>query len=279
MLLVKNKLFLGGLFKIREVLFILSIHFVPRYSYLFSLKKRVIPPDQRLKKTPNFLDDFITANDPLSGKIVFEDKINIVMRGASVDLNKLNKMEGKTYLLNFSEIVNNKNVVYITGDQRDCLKMVNKGMNPIILVDGMDENGKALPDIRGIRKYVQNGRIKRILFRYKALMMDAVTSGHVVIAALCKHATDVSIYGWDWYQTKDLGEMSYWEALFSMKQFYYDGILGDPGSMRDRVDRAILTYHTASRISEVSWISNHGFLKNINKHKSLVTKLDKIVYK
>jgi hypothetical protein len=277
-----KRFFFRSIFKVQEIMLILSIQSFPIYSYLFSPLKRLTLPHERLKKTDNFMDDFSVVNDPISGTVELEERINIVMRGVSFDSKKLNELKGKTYLINFTERVEKTDVVYATADKNVFSKFIQKGMTPILLLDLMDENGKAYTDRRGIEKYILNGTVKRLLFRYSsssALM--GMGSGLILILALTKYTKHMTLYGFDHYQTKDLGEMSHLEALFSLNNFFYNGILSDihPGTAPDVIEKALHTYHFANRFNEVPWIVNHGFLKNINKHKALVNKLDKIIYK
>jgi hypothetical protein len=277
-----KRFYFHSIINVQQIIFIFLIQFFPRYAYFLSRMNRLIPPHQRLNKTDNFMDDFTVSNDPLSESLVSEEKINIVMRGISFDPKKLNDLKGTTYLINFSEKVEKKDVIYATGDKNVFKRFIEKEMTPILLLDVMDESGAAPPDIRGIEKYIVKRRVKRILIRYSSsVAISGMGSGLGLILALTKYAQHMTLYGFDHYQTKDLSEMSYWEALFSLGNFFYDGILSDihPGTAPDVIERAIYTYHYANRFNEVSWISNQGFLKNVSEHKVLLKKLEKIIYK
>jgi hypothetical protein len=264
-----------------------SLHFNPKSSHGFSHMKRLPLPSQRLFKTSNPLDDFNITEDPLSEEISEKETFNIVMRGCSFDQKRLNQLKEKTFLVNWPDRVEQSNVVYATADQNDLMAMLNKGMTPLFFVHtvyyekGEIRNNRLKP---GIEEHIRSGTIKRIFLNHKGNAPNSpISSGLSVMVALTKYTQQMDIYGFDQYQTKDLGDMSHVVALFSLSKFSYGGPLLAlfPSSLppvNDIPERAIYCWHYAHRFNEISWIRNHGYLANVSKHKQLVKNLNQIFY-
>ena len=265
----------------KKLMMFLSIRYSPKHAYLFSYMKRLPFPRQRVQKTENPLDDFIITEDPRSSKMVFEEKVNIVMRGSSFKQKELKKLTGKTFLVNWPEKIDNLNAVYATGDQGDLLAMIGKGMTPLLLVHGMNSEGKVYPLIPEVEKYIIDGTVKMVNVYHSA--SAGMSSGLGVIVVLTKFVHQMDIYGFDQYQEKDLGAMSYWEAMFALQQFSYGGpqaalLPSILPPVNDIPERAICSWHYVHRFNAIPWIRNHGFLANISKHKGLTYSLDQVFY-
>ena len=281
-LTIVNSYFYG-----KKWMLISSLHFSPKNTYFFSHLKRLPFPHQLIEKTDNPLDDFTFKEDIESSNLVSSEHINVVMRGTSFDQNKLEMLEGLTFLVNWPEKVENSNVIYATADQNDLKAMIEKRMAPLFFVHGTYyENGKCYGDSLkpGIKDHILNGTVKRVFFNHKAEgFAPPISSGLAAIVALTKYTKQMNIYGFDQYLTKDLGGMSHWKALFALQSFSFGGpqLAFLPSSLppvNDIPERAIYSWHYTHRFQEISWIHIEGFLANISKHKKIVNHLDKIFY-
>ena len=279
---------LSLLWNFKRSCLIFSVHFCPRYAYIFSQLRRLPWPKERICKTNLFLDDFEIWEDPLSVQVEFHNTVNVVMRGKSFDQARLRELEGTIFLVNWPQKLNRENVVYATADQGDLLAMIRNHMTPLLFVQGIYyQDGKKFNDKlrEGIQEHIASGLVKRIFLNHKAnAPHPPISSGLAVIVALIKYSRQIDIYGFDQYQTKEIGQMTYGESLRALSNFTFGGpqTARLPQSypvLNDVPERAIYSWHYSHRFQEILGIKNYGFLSSVGKHKSLIEKFDKIFYR
>lgn len=271
---------------INERILILTLHFCPEITYLFSVKKRLPDRRNRISKLSDPLMDFKVHFD-LSDKLPPMDEINIILRGDSFNRSQISQLNSPIFMLNPIDKVERSDVYYVTSGRRIAMKYVEKGMLPIILVQHVRFNEKRniqrdSLDIRPcIKDIFDDSNNYRIVISTRLSPPAALGAGLLGIAALSFFANKVNIYGWDQYLTIDPAKYGYWKILFALSSFEKNANTewGKKTTNPDIVESALYSWCYAYRFSKIPFINVNSYLGQLEHHTRLTTKIERVIYK
>ena len=110
----------------------------------------------------------------------------------------------------------------------------------------------------------------RIVVSHRSNHLNPQMSSVVCIAALCKLAKKVNIFGWDQYLEFEPAKCGYWRTLFGMIP---NGV-PRPG----RVEQALWNYHYSYRFGKLPFINIKGRIAQIEHHPELMSKINKVFH-
>ena len=268
----------------------LMVHFFPRYAYLFSVRREIPTKSTRFSEKQNPLDDFEIHMD-ISDTLPEMEEINIVLKGTSFSRERLSSLKPPIFLVNWvndegrvSEPVpftKGEGIFYVTGGNQTIAWWMNReGRTPIILIQyaRFNKNGEMVKnelelsdDVKDIFSDSENYRIVvSHCSNHPFPQMSAV----VCIAALCKLAKKVNIYGWDQYLDFEPVKHGYWKALF--------GLTSPRPKARPplacRVEQALWNYHYAYRLDKLQNLNIEGRITQLKHHPGLINIIRKVFH-
>lgn len=263
----------------------LMVHFCPRYAYFLSVRGEIPTKSTRFSESQNPLDDFEIHMD-MSDTLPDMEEINIVIKGTSFNREFLSSLKGQIFLNNWVNdkgrvreavpLIKGRNIYYITGDQRVAEWMNKEGRTPIILLQyvwfdtkgGIVKDGLKLRD--SIKDLFSNSKNRRIVVSHSTNFPPPQMSGVLCMAALCKLAKKVNIFGWDQYLEFEPAEHGYWKTLF--------GLIPNGVPLPGRVEQALWNYHYAYRFGKLPFLNIKGRLAQLKHHPELMSKIDKVFF-
>ena len=263
----------------------IAFHIAPGMTYKFSLYPGIPTKAERIPKSPNVIDEFEILPE-LSDDMPVMDTINIVLKGASFDRKQLSELRGPTFMVNWWEKVEGDNIIYATGGVANIPQYTAKGLYPLFCADQVWFNAdgsmeayhetwpepvpEETPDLDVL---FQDPRNTRLVCSHRLNSATPSTgSGLISIVALCKHAKEVNIYGWDHYINFEPAKSNYWKLLLGLLAF--DGTKAQP----DVVEMALYGWNYCNRISQLPFVNVHSYLGQLCHHPKMVRKLEKIFY-
>jgi len=260
------------------------IHFFPSGVNLYSVLTILysgsgILNKHKIDKKIDFIDEFDVQE---SGLNKFEE-INVIMRGESVDLfqNDIN-YSIPTFCVSFNEDdKTNLDVIYITADNGQFYRMKNNNLTPQILIGNGDIGSNSYNlelDKRDVFNKTQPFSLIVNYSGYKAYTPGSLNkstgSGVLSIVALSKIAKKINIYGWDFYMNDFVYKKSYFKLLL-----YFAKAIESRKSILGYTFYKIINFNYMYRVSQDRRFHVFSFFTNLQKHKKLFLKLEKIIYK
>lgn len=278
------------------------LHFFPNYLH-FLLNRNLnykedllVKYKDRLSFNKNLEEDFILKKPT---KKIF-DEINIIFRGDSLEnyKSKINK-KLPSFLVNMENKLNLKNFFLLTFDDGIKKNMITENLNPVIKI----RNGKVLKngDVKWEKictpftKFNKSEKKKFLLVNVLSKIGIAhkketsCGSGILSIVLLGALSKTVNIYGWEYWLKKNIDQYSYFQSLFVLNS---DNSLNSPENkygkrIRKMTHRprelafsgAIHTWYYASRLSRIKKYKIFSRLKNINRQKKILSKIQKVFIK
>ena len=288
---LKNRRIIGKRFllNIRRLvdvsLMMFLLHVWPEQMYRFSTRKCLPPKEMRFSKNDRPVIPFELIKSRTSD-IPKMKEINIVLRGPSFDINKLNKLDGPTFLVSFWEPVETeKDVIYVTGRAKAARWFGQMGYNAIFIeANSIHKDGNILPMDGNYGKlwyeqFIEEGICRRIALFIKVYSLPKpplwapTNSGIQGICALSWFAEKVNVYGWDYYLESSPGLMSYWQLFSNLYHFKPDLLL-----VRTHLESTMINYYYAYYLSKMPNINILGPLGELAKHEKLIGKIERALF-
>jgi len=284
------------IFDVGMMMFLL--HVWPEQVYRFSTRKLLPRKSERLdvNERPTIPFELIKKR---TSKIQRMKEVNVVMRGISFDLSKLNELKGPTYLVNFDNslqhydnnydsIETREDFTYMSGKIGSTHRLATLGKS-VCQVEGhrFFENGeiffnKGYLDINWYEELLDKPNFKRIAVaeRIGRPFKDVATTswrttgaGMVSLCALSFFADKINVYGWDYYLKESPSDMTYWQLIFNLGALKLDVFRS-----RLHFECGIINYYYAYHISKLSNVDNYGYLGQLEKHKKLIDKIERVLF-
>lgn len=273
------------LFDVSSMMFM--VHLWPQQAYRFSTRKCLPSKAVRFRKNSKYIIPYELIESRTSD-IPKMEEINIVMRGASFDLEKLQNLDSPIFLASFWEPVKTKkDVTYITAGAENALRFGKMGYKVIHLeTNSKDCNGNITPD-SGSRdnlwynQFIDGINCKRIAMLEKVYRLSKplspfwapTGSGFPSICALSYFAKKINVYGWDFYLNSSPKDMTYWQLYFNLYRLKLDIFRS-----RNHLESAIVNFYYGYELSKLPNFNIHGYLGQLGKHQKLMNKLEKILF-
>ena len=274
--------------------------------HIFSSRKLLPNHNQRLKKE-NFIPFLNTRVKGFKKKMF--DEVNIVGKGESFNLQNLKKFKKPTFLVGFAnslKVKGNKIQYYHEkGDYRYKLvkekvkRFKKKNLfyivtNPLLTkYININENivfynvkYKKFDTLKKNKKKLQEGfqnlkRFKKIrhassiqnIYNHKYLNNKFFAPTGSIIPAIYlffNKAKKINVYGWDFYLNKEASKLNIFEFLCQLYKF-------KPDVMRsfNHLESALLNVYFAYILSKKKKIRIKSYLKDVSKHKGVISKFEK----
>jgi hypothetical protein len=260
----------------------------PEQAYRFSTRKLLPNRSERfnVNDRPAIPFALIKAKTNKIQKVV---KLNVVMRGVSFDISQLDELEGPIYLVNFNRpIETQKDVIYIEQSINHAYQMLQLGVSVChVEVNRVAENGKTFPpdsylDSNVYKKLLNDPSFTRIAIAenicrpFKLPLTSSwrpAGAGVNAICALSYIADKIDIYGWDFYFDSSPENMSSWEVFSNLYKVKLD-------IFRSRLhfECAIINCYYGYHLSRMPNINNYGYMGQLNRHKKLIKKIERVLF-
>lgn len=91
--------------------------------------------------------------------------------------------------------------------------------------------------------------------------------------ALAKYAKEINVYGWDYYFEKSPAKLSYWKVFMNLYDYKWDVFRS-----RNQFESGLYNYFFAYKFSKLPNVKIHSHLGSLNRHKSLIKKIEKVLF-
>ena len=265
-------------------LMMIYLNFWPEKTYRYSTRKSLPNESMRYPKNsrpvlPLKLIKSRTSNIPTM------KEINVVLRGASFNIERLEELSGPIFLVSFWEPINTKkDVVYVMGRARNALRIGELGYEVIHTeVNKVDRYGKMTPsetdyDSLWYKQFPNSDNCSRISMSmnisYPSWPFWTPTgSGLQAICALSYFAEKINVYGWDFYLESSPEDMSSLQLLFNMYKYKLDVLRS-----RNHLEVAIINFYYGYQFSKMSNFNIYGYLGQLGRHEKLAGKLERVLF-
>ena len=178
----------------------------------------------------------------------------------------------------------NKNITYIISRPRVIELLKRSGHNVLsIKVHTMNKEGSYLssesPDYL---KLIDNDKCKRISVEekiYRGPMPtnhpDWVPTGSLLpcVCALSFYAEKINIFGWDSHLDFTPNNMSYIRLLLNTYKYKTDVF-----RWKAQFEHALINFYYGYHFSKLPNINIYGYMGQLEKHKSLITRIEKVLF-
>jgi len=86
-------------------------------------------------------------------------------------------------------------------------------------------------------------------------------------------AEKINVYGWDYYLESSPEKMSYWQLFFNMYKFK-----ADLGRGSFNFEGALVNFYYGYQLSKLPNFTIHGYMGKLQKHHSLINKIEKVLF-
>ena len=261
------------------------VHVRPEQAYRFSTRKCLPPPAARFHKDERPVLPFELIESRTS-KIPRMPEVNIVMRGASFNIARLEELKGPIVLVSFWEPVEtNKEVIYAMGRAKGALRLGKLGHKVIFVeVNALDANGTITPKDKNhgqlwYEQFIAEGVCQRIaLFEnvYRSPrppLWPPTNSGLPGICALSYFADKINVYGWDYYLESSPAQMNYWQLYSRLYQMKTDIKL-----TKTHLESTIINYYYGYHLSKLPNVRICGPLGELDRHERLIGKFERVLF-
>jgi len=266
----------------------LLFHIWPEQVYRFSTRKLLPNRSERFN-----INDRATIPLKLieskTNKIQRTEELNVVMRGSSFDVSKLDELKEPIYLVNFSvPIRTQRDVVYVEQSIKFAYKLRQLGVS-VCHVEGnrVAENGETFPPDSYLssdiyKKLLDDPGFKRIAVAenicrpFKLPLSSSwrpTGAGLHAICALSNFANTIKVYGWDFYLDSSPEYMSSWEAFSNLYKYKLDNYRS-----RLHFECAIINYYYGYHLSKLPNINNYGYMGKLDRHERLIRKIERVLF-
>lgn len=255
----------------------------PEFVHRFSTRKRLPVKAGRILRESNPLDEWVFISDP-STEIPLMEHANVVMKGSSFDRDGLSRLTGPTFLVNWPEKVFLDNVIYAAGNSGELDRYLERDMLPLFIIDNfwLDLDGSMYMNERqpDMQRVLKDPRNKSVVVGHKAgfpvRSAEAANYGTGLrcIVAMMHLAKSVDVYGWDYYLEFPPARHGFLKSLLGMYN-----VQQDIRTSRDVLEGSIYNWHYADRFSQIPSFKNHGYLRDLGRHKALLDRFERVLYK
>lgn len=264
------------------------LHVWPEQVYRFSTRKLLPNKSERFNVNDKPTIPFELIRGRTSGIKKIEE-INVVMRGSSFDISRLDNLEGPTYLVNFScPIETQKDVIYIEQSIPHTYTMHQLGLSVCFVeVNRVAENGeKCIPEsylnLSWYEELFNKPNVRRISIAericrpFKLPLTSSwrpAGAGLNAICALSYFADKINIYGWDFYLETSPDDMNYRELFSNLIKFRLD-------IRRSRLhfECAMINFYYGYHLSKLPNINNYGYMGQLDRHEKLIKKIERVLF-
>jgi hypothetical protein len=264
------------------------LHVWPEQVYRFSTRKCLAHKAVRFKKSSNPIIPFELIKERTSN-IPKMKEINVVMRGTSFDIKRLDELDTPIFLVSFWEPVHTKkDVTYVMGRAQNALRLGKLGLDVINPeVSTIDSNGEIShlgigKESSWLEQSIDEGIFNRIAILQKiwqplkpsSPVWAPTGSALPAICALSYFAEKINIYGWDFYLESSPANMSYWQLYFNSYKVKIDrAIIG-----RTYLESAMINFYYGYHLSRFPNINIDGYLGQLDKHQKLIGKIERVLF-
>jgi hypothetical protein len=266
----------------------LLFHIWPEQVHRFSTRKLLPNRSERFN-----INDRATIPLKLieakTSKIQRTEELNVVMRGSSFDVSKLDELKEPIYLVNFGvPIRTQKDVIYLEQSIKHAYNLRKSGV-PVCHVEGnrVAENGETFAPNGYLssniyRKLLDDTGFKRIAVAenicrpFKLPLSSSwrpTGAGLHAICALSNFANTINVYGWDFYLDSSPEYMSSWEAFSNLYKYKLDVYRS-----RLHFECAIINYYYGYQLSRLPNINNYGYMGKLDRHERLIRKIERVLF-
>lgn len=93
------------------------------------------------------------------------------------------------------------------------------------------------------------------------------------LCALTYFAKKINVYGWDFYLNISPEKMKSWELFLNMYNYKHD-----LSTSQNHFESALLNFYYAYQISKLPNVNIHGHLGKLDKHKKLISRIEKVLF-
>ena len=175
------------------------------------------------------------------------------------------------------------NITYVISRKNSVELLMKEGHNILaITACTKNENGDYCPSSSPYLNFKNNNQLIYMLVEekvYKHPMITSypkwapVTSTLSSICVLSYFAEKINVYGWDYYLNSSPKNMSYWKLLLNMYVYSYD-----VNRSNNHFESALINFYYAYHLSKLPNINIHGYLGQLDKHKKLIDKIERVLF-
>ena len=219
-----------------------------------------------------------------------DENDNIIYVNESVKAKTLSESKHHYDITNSNTLKEFKkdNLTYVIARKEVVGPLKKNGCNVLSVHPySLDENGKHFPltdywELPFYSKLFDDVQCKRIgvvekVYRPPLLAPypNWAPTGSIlpVVCALSYFAKKINVYGWDFYLNSTAKNMSYWEFFFNMYKYKHDVTRS-----RNHFESALINFYYVYQLSKLPNINIHGYLENLEKHKKLINKIEKVLF-
>ena len=287
----------------------------PEKLYKFSTRKLLPSKKNRYLKNEKSLMPYVVIENE-SSNIQKMDEINVIASGPSFDLNNLKEFEKPTFLVSFwhplkiSEDESIKhfyepddyrydskkknlnslrefkkdNITYVmsTTKQKFIEEMEISGHN-VLRIQNYLEDGNGNLYTRKKAPYIsfQNNKTSKGISVLEKIYKPPLSkniwcpSGSFLpaLCGLSQFADKINVYGWDFYLNLSPNKMGYWKLFFNMYKY-----IPDTSRSKTHFESALINFYYAYQLSKQPNININGYLGQLNKHKRLIDKIERVLF-
>ena len=143
----------------------------------------------------------------------------------------------------------------------------------------LDEDGGYYPSFKKNPRLLFNEKCK-IISVYKTVYPVSRSpwpwiptgSGLVTIGALYHIAKKINVYGWDFYLTSSPAKMNYWKLFFNTYDYQLDK------RSRNHFECMLINLYYGYHMSKLPNVKVHGFLGQLDKHKKMIDRIERVLF-
>jgi hypothetical protein len=179
-----------------------------------------------------------------------------------------------------------KNVTYV-NPRTNVMEQLTKNGHSVLSLEiyTMDKNGNYLstkPKESSYLNMINNGQCNRISIAEKVYLPpvlaphpDWVPAGSFLhaLCALSYFAEKINVYGWDHFLDSSPEKMNYWQLFFSMYNYK-----ADIQHWMGQFERGLINFYYGYQLSKLPNISIHGYMGQLEKHKKLVQRIERVLF-
>ena len=200
--------------------------------------------------------------------------------------NTMNEKDLDDYLLSQGSLkqYKNENITYVISRPK-VIKLLKKNGHNVLSIDThtMNKDGNYLsPESSDYTKLFDNDKCKRLSVKekiYKGPMPktypDWVPTGSLLpcVCALSFYAEKINIFGWDSHLDFTPNNMSYIRLLLNTYKYKTDVF-----RWKAQFEHALINFYYGYHFSKLPNINIYGYMGQLEKHKSLITRIEKVLF-
>lgn len=278
----------------------------PEQVYRFSTRKFLPSKEEKYNRHLMHTMPFEVIESRTSRDLPKIKELNLVMRGTSFDIAKLEYLSSPICFISFypitmastlasqnyeghqrmqyAPIETDKDGFYAMGDSRIVRELLKLNLQVLwVEICYLDRDGKICP-CDGSRQYewyermLDNPLCKRVsmqvrMFADASFRGQQIGSGLATIGACSFLADVINVYGWDFYLESSPSEMTYWQLFFNLYRYKLD-----VSRSKNHLESAMINFYYGYYLSQLTNVNVYGYMGQLSKHEKLIKRIEKVLF-